>query len=42
MLELPNERSFSGTEDPNVPHFFVEDEGFVPNRNILRILVDLT
>ena len=32
MLELP----LSGTEGRNVPHFFVGDEGFALNRNILR------
>jgi len=36
MLELPIERPLSGTEGPNVPYFFVGDEGFVLNRNILR------
>ena len=36
MLELPSERPFSGTEGPKVPHFFVGDEGFAVNRNILR------
>jgi hypothetical protein len=36
MLELPSERPPSGTEGPNVPHFFVGDEGYVLNRNILR------
>ena len=36
MLELPGERPLSGTEVPNVPHFFVGDEGFALNRNILR------
>jgi len=36
MLELPIERPLSGTEGPNVPHFFVGDEGFALNRNILR------
>ena len=35
MLELPSER-LSVTEGPNVPHFFVGDEGFALNRNILR------
>ena len=34
MLELPSERLLSGTEDPNVPYFFVGDEGFALNRNI--------
>ena len=28
--------TLSGTESPNVPHFFVGDEGFALNRNILR------
>ena len=36
MLELPSERPLSGTEGPNVPYFFVGDEGFALNRNILR------
>ena len=36
MLELPSERPLSGTEGPNVPHFFVGDVGFALNRNILR------
>ena len=36
VLELPSERPLSGTEGPNVPHFFVRDEGFALNRNILR------
>ena len=36
MLELPIERPLSGTEGPNVPHFFVGDEGFALNRNIRR------
>ena len=36
MLELPSERTLSGTEGPNVPQFFVGDEGFALNRNILR------
>jgi len=36
MLELPSERTLSETEGPNVPHFFVGDEGFALNRNILR------
>ena len=36
MLELPSERPLSGTEGPNVPHFFVGDEGFALNGNILR------
>jgi len=35
MLELPSERPVSGTEGPNVPHFFEGDEGFALNRNIL-------
>ena len=34
MLELPSERPPSVTECPNVPHFFVGDEGFALNRNI--------
>jgi len=36
MLELPSESPLSGTEGPNVPHFFVGYEGFALNRNILR------
>jgi len=28
--------TLSGTEGPNVPHFFVGDEGFALNRSILR------
>jgi len=36
MLELPSERPLSGTEDPNIPHFFVGDERFALNRNICR------
>ena len=35
MLELPSDRPLSGTR-PNVPHFFVGNEGFSVNRNILR------
>jgi len=35
MLELPSERPLSGTEGPDVPYFFVGDEGFALNRNIL-------
>jgi len=35
MLELPSERPLSGTEGPNVPHFFVGGEGFALNTNIL-------
>jgi hypothetical protein len=35
MLEMP----LSGTEGPNVPHFFVGEEGFALNRNILRPFV---
>jgi len=35
-LELPIERPLSGTEGPNVAYFFVGDEGFALNRNILR------
>ena len=36
MLELPSERPLSGTEAPNVPYFFVGDEGFALNRKLLR------
>jgi hypothetical protein len=35
MLELLSERPLSGTECPNVPHFFVGDEGLALNRNKL-------
>jgi len=34
ILQLPSER-LSGTEGPHIPHFFVGDEGFALNRNIL-------
>jgi len=36
MLVLPSERPLAGTEGPNVPNFFVADEGLALNRNILR------
>jgi len=36
MLELPSERPRTGTEGPYVPRFFVGDEGFALNRNVLR------
>jgi len=36
MLELSSEIPLSGTVSPNVPHFFVGDEGFALNRNILQ------
>jgi len=36
MVGLPSERPLSGTEGPNVPYFFVRDEEFALNRNILR------
>ena len=36
MMELHNERPLSGTEGPHVPHFFVGDEGFALNGNMLR------
>jgi len=36
MLVLPSERPLAGTEGPNVPHFFVADQGLALNRNILR------
>ena len=36
MLELPSERPLTGTEGPYVPRFFVADEGFALNRNLLR------
>ena len=35
MLELPTDRPLSGSEGPNVPQFFVGDEGFALNKNIL-------
>jgi hypothetical protein len=35
MLEVPSEVTLSGTEGSNVPYFFVGDEGFALNRNIL-------
>jgi hypothetical protein len=41
MLNLLSERILSGTEFPNIPHFFVGDEGFAQNRNILRPLMGL-
>jgi hypothetical protein len=41
MLELALERPVSGVEGPNIP-YFVGDEGFALNRNILRPLVDLS
>ena len=33
---ITSDRPLSGTEGPNVPYFFVGDEGFVLNRNLLR------
>jgi len=36
MLELPIEIPLSGIEGSNVPYFFVGDEGFALNRNILQ------
>jgi hypothetical protein len=36
MLELARVRPLSGTEGPNVPCFFVGDEGLALNSNILR------
>ena len=36
MLELRSDRPLSGTDGPNVPHFFVRDEGIALNRNVLR------
>jgi hypothetical protein len=36
MLDLPSKRPLAGTEDPNVPYFFVGNEGFALNTNILR------
>ena len=41
MLELPSDRPLSGTEGPNVPHFFVGDEGFAPIEIYFDLLVDL-
>jgi hypothetical protein len=35
-VAIPSERTFAGTEGPTVPHFFVGDEGFALNKNILR------
>jgi len=32
VLELPSERLLPGTEGPNVPHFFLGDEGFSPQK----------
>ncbi|XP_068082561.1 uncharacterized protein [Anabrus simplex] len=34
--ELPEERCLPGTESPNVPYFFVEDEAFALHRHLLR------
>ena len=42
MLELPSERPLSGTEGPNLPYFFVGDEGFAPTEIYFDILVELT
>ena len=36
VLELSSETHLSETEGPNVPYFFVGDEGFELNRIILR------
>jgi hypothetical protein len=36
MLSLPSDRPLAGTEGSLVPHFFVGDEVFALNRNILR------
>jgi len=36
MLDLPSKRPLSGTGGPDVAYFFVGDEGFAPNKNILR------
>jgi hypothetical protein len=36
MLELHSARSLSVTEGPNIPYFFVGEEGFELNRNTLR------
>jgi hypothetical protein len=36
MLALSSDRTLSETECPNVPHFFVGDEGLALSRNILR------
>jgi len=32
MLELTSKISLPGTEGPNVPHFFLGDEGFSPQK----------
>jgi hypothetical protein len=31
-----NSDKYVGTEGPNVPHFFIGDQGFALNRNIVR------
>jgi hypothetical protein len=36
MLEVLSELPLAGTEGPRVPHSFLGDEGFAPNRNIRR------
>jgi hypothetical protein len=36
VLELPSDRPLSGTEGPNVPYFFVGDEGFALDKYLLR------
>jgi hypothetical protein len=35
-VAIPGERPFAGTESPTVPRFFVGDEGFALNKNILQ------
>jgi hypothetical protein len=35
MLELSSERPLAGSEGTSVPYFFVGDERFALNRNIL-------
>jgi hypothetical protein len=42
MLELPSDRPLSGREGPNVPYFFVEDEGLAVTEIYFDLLVDLT
>jgi hypothetical protein len=42
MLELPSDGPLSGTEGPNVPYFFVGDEGLALTEIYFHLLVDLT